>query len=71
MFDGTIEETMALTEEKMLNFPVLLDPTHTLFNRWNQANKFPSTTMIRRGNVVHSIDETWHTLLIEEVVYDY
>ncbi len=71
MYDGTVEDTMALAEEKGLNYPVLIDTTHELFNRWNELNKMPSTTMIRRGNVVHSIDQTWHTALIEELVYDY
>jgi len=71
MYDGTVEATKALADDQGLNYPILLDPTHELFNRWNELHKMPSTTMIRRGNVVHSIDETWHTALIKEVVYDY
>ena len=71
MYDGTIDDTMALAQEKELNYPVLIDTEKTLFARWNQQNKFPSTTMIRRGSVVHSIDQTWYTDLIEDLVYNY
>ena len=71
MYDGTIADTLALAEEEGLNYPILIDPNHELFERWNPENKMPSTTMIRRESVVHSIDQTWHTLLIEELVYEY
>ena len=71
MYDGTVEQTLALAEENDLGYPILIDPTHTLFERWNPENKMPSTTMIRRGSVVHSIDQTWYTDLIEDLVYNY
>ena len=71
MYDGTPDDTMALAQEKDLNYPILIDTEHTLFERWNPQNKLPSTTMIRRGSVVHSIDQTWYTDLIEDLVYNH
>ena len=71
MYDGTVADTLALAEESDLNYPILIDPTHEIFERWNPENKMPSTTMIRRGSVVHSIDQTWYTALIEDLVYNY
>ena len=71
MYDGTVEDTMALAEEKGLNYPVLIDQSREIFERWNSEVKLPSTTMIRRGSVVHSIDQTWYTDLIEDLVYNY
>ena len=71
MYDGTIENTMALAQEQDLNYPILIDTTHEVFDRWNPERKMPSTTMIRRGSVVHSIDQTWYTDLIEDLVYNH
>ena len=71
MYDGTVESTMQLAQDMDLNYPILIDSKHEIFDRWNAEVKLPSTTMIRRGSVVHSIDQTWYTDLIEDVVYNY
>ena len=71
MYDGTVEQTKEIAEDMDLNYPILLDSMHVVFDRWNPEVKLPSTIMIRRGNVVHSIDQTWYTDLIEDVVYNY
>ena len=71
MYDGTVEQTQELAEDMELNYPILIDSNHDVFQRWNPTTKLPSTIMIRRGSVVHSIDQTWYTDLIEDVVYNY
>ena len=68
MYDGDPSSSQQLADEEGLNFPILIDPDYSLFDRWNPDYQTPSTTMIRRGSVVHSIDQTWYTGLINEVV---
>ena len=33
MYDGTPEDIMAMAQEKELNYPILIDTDHTLFER--------------------------------------
>ena len=67
--DGSPDQNLAFANEYNLNFPILSDMNKEVFDIWDPVYKTPSTTLIGRGAVVHSIDETWHTQLLEDLIY--
>lgn len=69
MMDGSPDQNLAFANEYDLNFPILSDMNMEVFDVWDPIYKTPSTTLIERGAVVHSIDETWHTTLLENLIY--
>ena len=68
MRDGNPQKNLDLAQKKGLNFPVVSDPSGVLFERWDPTNKTPSTTLIRKGVEVFTIDEGWHTESIKDML---
>lgn len=65
--DSTSAKTLA--DENGLTFPVLVDPTYEVFNRWNPSYTTPSTTFLRPGLVIDQIETTWYPEQVEELLY--
>ena len=52
MYDGTVEQTKELAEDMNLNYPILLDSQHVVFDRWNPEIKLPSTIIFKYGIII-------------------
>jgi hypothetical protein len=65
--DSTTAKTLA--DDNGLTFPVLVDPTYEVFQRWNPSYTTPSTTLLRPGLVVEEVETTWYPEQIEALLY--
>ncbi len=69
MSGGDSTTAKNLADEYGITFPVLSDPSYSVFNRWNPTYSMPSTTFLRPGLVIEEIETMWYPERVEELLY--